>query len=304
MPENSGATVSEEDRLTGIIAQDAGFILDDFVSFGDGMDFLSHWTWTGTEEQSGDALTQSQGLFMALPETTELMPSNLDNEQGTGLPPPEPSQYTIHDCEEKALCALNSLHFRKMVQTERPGAPQETTLDNVSSLMPNLDKVLYFNRQAIEVVRDGLSCACAYNSHMSMLYSTIISKARFWYQLSASPNYHLLPPSRSPSGSLRSEIIPGCHSGHQIVEQMTNGKGFKFGVFNLDEAGQKALIRTVVLGELRKVKAIVTTMVDENCNRDRTQWGWYRHISSKLSEEVQATIKKIEDLNRPDESMD
>lgn len=268
--------------------------LQGFDLSNNGLDLFSHWTWTGHPNVADFVDPRVEAVYTN--STSDTVASNENTTEGTAAD----SKYAIHDCEGPAITALHNLHFCKMVHTDEPNAPTETTLENVSALMPSLDKVLSFNRTALEAVRKGFDCKCSYQSHMAALYTSILSKVLFWYQLSASPSYHLLPPSEDP---LRREIVAGCDGGTQIRDRMVGPAQISMGAFDLDPADQLALVRTVLLREVTKVDGLLQSMRELAGWRNGKYYGkWYELACSDLEVELQDTMEAINTLGRKEEN--
>ncbi|KAL9094501.1 MAG: hypothetical protein Q9165_003351 [Trypethelium subeluteriae] len=280
------------------------FTLDGLDSAGDGLDFLSHWSGT---ESAVDLNNVSKAPDMHVCETS--LDPNFNSISSTSEPPQTP----IHDCEAKAFNTLHSLHYCIKLHIDQPGVPNNarTNLGHMLNRTPPLDKVLYFNRVAMNTLRELLECPCAQHPYLALLYTTIVSKALSWYRSAVSPQCQSMslgfnPTAGSPntSGSNTSAVSPVSIQSKASIAQGIQSTPIQIGVFDLEEEDQRVLMRGVLLREVRKVEGIVDAITvrgskntrDDDGDDEQHTRNWYRIVAPKIKAEVIETLKQIKDF--------
>jgi hypothetical protein len=186
-----------------------------------------------------------------------------------------------HCCYTLAYSTLESLHFRNSTgnSTGSPTTGNGTTSDTAQT--QTLDSVLAACKSAVRNVMQLLSCRCANNPHLAMLYASITSKILSWYQVAAgiqkSSSANKLPDLFSTSGglpptpALSAASSPSfSSSGVSTPRSTTSGAAafpiklqpLRIGLFEFDEEDQDALRRQVVLRELRKCSGLVEALAN------------------------------------------
>lgn len=265
------------------------FSLDVFDSFADDLDFLSRWT--GAELPNNSEASEKPLHEPALDGFDERISIS------------ESTQPPVHDCEGRAFTTLHSLHYCTMNHTDRPGAPKQsnTPLGSVPSHMPPLDKVLYFNRAAMGVLKELLDCSCARQPYLTLLYMTILLKALFWYRLAVSPQYHTPSTNAVPDSPTHGISNPTSISPVSVQfrrpKRAVESTSIQIGVFDLEEKDQRELMRGILLREVRKLEAIIDRMraLGGGSEEDDEQHmsNWYALAGAKIEAELQDTIKQI-----------
>lgn len=223
-----------------------------------------------------------------------------------------PAPMVSYDCEAEAFTALHSLHSCTMLNTEHPGEVKHsptrtpTSFGGVTDHMPPLDKVLYFNRSAVNTLKELLDAPGVQQPHLALLYMTIASKVLFWYRLVVSSQY------KPKSGEAPSPGSDSAHSsiGGQFSAGSTTSTGsdravkpvsIQIGLFDLEDEDQKLLMKGVLLREVRKLESVVDKMkkLGEKYSRDDEYHdeehisNWYAVAGSKMQAEVQDTLRQI-----------
>ena len=173
--------------------------------------------------------------------------------------------------------------------------------------MPPLDKVLYFNRAAINTLKDLLNTPCVQQPHIALLYMTIASKVLFWYRLIVSSqhqsnNGQASPRSDSDNSSNGQPTPPSTSS--NISDRAVKPVSFQIGVFDLEDEDQKLLIKGVLLREVRKLQSVVDQMKrmgdedarDDEYHDEQHTSNWYAVAGSKMQAEVQDTLRQIKEF--------
>ncbi|KAF2237157.1 hypothetical protein EV356DRAFT_27274 [Viridothelium virens] len=271
---------------------------------GDGLDFMSHWTGA---ESAVDLNNVSEASDM------HVCGTSLDPNFNSISFISEPPQASGHDCEAKAFNTLHSLHYCTMFHTDQPGVRSNprTNLGHVLNRTPPLDKVLYFNRVAMNTLKELLECPCAQQAHLALLYTTIVSKALSWYRSAVSPQGQSIslgsyPTASSPntSGSSTSAVSPVSTQSKASTAQGIQSTPIQIGVFDLEEEDQRVLMRGILLREVRKVEGIVDEITirgsestrDEDGDDEQHTKNWYRIVGPKIKAEVLDTLKQIKEF--------
>ena len=315
--------------------EDATFL--DFNALGHEIDINSHWTGldlgvdlpsgsgTPNDIQVHDIIGTRANSFWngpsSTPTPTAATPTAAAATTTTTITrtsssvPERPQPRTApYDCEAEAFTALHSLHSCTMLHTDHPGELKQTTttrkrtsFGGVTDHMPPLDKVLYFNRAAINTLKDLLNTPCVPQPHIVLLYMTIASKILFWYRLVVSSQHQ--PKSRPHS--------PGSDSDNSSTGQPTPPKtssnmsdravkpvSFQIGVFDLEDEDQKLLMKGVLLREVRKLQSVVDQMKrmggenirDDEYHDEHYVSNWFAVLGSKMQAEVQDTLRQIKEF--------
>jgi hypothetical protein len=229
----------------------------------------------------------------------------------TLLTPTSPARFQpgLHDCQAKALTTLQSLHYCTMYHSELPGVLKETAAgappQRPSSSMLPLDKILLFNRLATATVRRLLSCPCAQQPHVVLLYLAILSRSLEWYRFAMSPQHHFNCPSvdaPTPSDG------DGASSTTAYTSDTAPARGVKpasiqIGDFHLEEEDQRALMRDVLAREVKKLSAVLDDLqaqnertMQDNQAEDESTPTWSHFGIPQMRAEVRHTIKCIKDF--------
>ena len=301
---------------------DATFV--DFNALGDGFDVHSPWTGldlevdlpSGSGARDDTQMHDRTGIDLnsishsnsnsiwdgqfSIPTTSSLSES------------PKPRTAT-YDCEAEAFNTLHSLHSYTMLHTDQPGELKRMTthtatrFGQVTDHMPPLDKVLYFNRAAINTLNGLLDSPSVQQPHLALLYMTIASKVLFWYRLVVSSQYQSEPAARSPSSdnnNTSNDQFSPLSRWSSTTDGAVKSVSIQIGVFDLEDEDQKLLMSGVLLREVRKLESIVDKMKilgDEDMRddeRDDEQHvsNWYGVVGSKMQADVQDTLRQIEEF--------
>lgn len=199
---------------------------------------------------------------------------------------------TSHCCYSLAYATLESLQFR--------------TLENPTGIeLKSLDSVLSVTKTAVQSVLQLLSCPCASDPHLAMLYSSIASKIITWYQITAgvrptaSPNAPSTPglsttsssPSLEPSSTFSSPLsTPNSTSSAFNIKLQP----LKIGLFEFDEADQEALRRQVVLRELKKCGTLIEALANWKSGAEAEQAEFlYDVLGAWLKSELYRTLREV-----------
>jgi hypothetical protein len=144
---------------------------------------------------------------------------------------------------------------------------------------------------------------------------TILSKALFWYRLAVNPQYESLSPANilpgSPGSRSNPHISPSSTDSSDVPAKPTNltdraikVKLIQIGVFDLEEEDKKLLMRSVLLREVKKVKAAVKVLKtlgaakarDKYRDEEQTISSWYAVGGVNLEKEVQDTLKQVKEI--------
>lgn len=230
-----------------------------------GFDYAPHdeHNMFGSERSSDDEDAQSP---MGTTPSLNSLQSNLT------IPDP-------HCCYTLAYSTLESLHFRNSTPGNPTGSPTGHGTTSDASQTQSLDSVLAACKSAVRNVMQLLSCRCANNPHLAMLYASITSKILSWYQVAAgiqknSKLPELFPTSNGglpPTPALSAASSPSfSSSGVSTPRSTSSGAGtfpiklqpLRIGLFEFDEEDQDALRRQVVLRELRKCSGLVEALAN------------------------------------------
>ena len=227
---------------------------------------------------------------------------------------PAPMEVASYDCEAEGFTALHSLHSCTMMSSEHPGELQHSSTGNptrfggVTSQMPPLDKVLYFNRSAVNTLKELLNGPGAQQPHLALLYMTIASKVLFWYRLVVSPQFKPkmgtpCPGPENAHSSISGHVSMGS-TAPTSSDRAVKPVSIQIGVFDLEDEDQKLLMKGVLLREVRKLESVVdklknlgeTYSHDEEYHDEEHISSWYAMAGSKMQAEVQDTLRQIKEF--------
>ena len=301
---------------------DATFV--DFNALRDGFDVHSHWTGLDLEFDlpSGSRTredTQVHDRTGTDPNSSSHSISNSTWDGQSSVPTnssisefPQPGTAT-YDFEAEAFTALHSLHSCTMLHAGQPGEPNRMTtgagtrLRQATDHIPSLDKVLYFNRAAINTLNKLLDSPSVQQPHLALLYMTIASKVLFWYRLVVSSQYQPKSEPRSPSSdnnntsTSQSSPLSRCSN---TVDRAVKSVSIQIGVFDLEDEDQKLLMSGVLLREVMKLESIVDKIKmlgggdarDDDCDDEQHVSNWYGVVGSKMQADVQDTLRQIKEF--------
>ena len=305
------------DRSNG--GDDATFV--DFNALGDGFDVHSHWTGLDLEvDLPSGSRTREDTLVHDRTGTdpnssSHSISNSIWDGQSSVVTTSSISEYpqprtATYDCEAEAFTALHSLHSCTMLHTDPPDELKQTTtrtgtrFGQVTDRMPPLDKVLYFNRAAINTLNELLDSPSVQQPHLALLYMTIASKVLFWYRLVVSSQYQIKPRPGYPSSDEKSKSnnqFSPLSRWSDTTDRAVKSVSIQIGVFDLEDEDQKLLMSGVLLREVMKLESIVAKMkmlgdgdarVDE-CDDDQHVSSWYGIVGSKMQADVQNTLRQI-----------
>ena len=296
----------------------------DFNALGDGFDVHSHWTGLDLEVDlpSGsrtredtrvhdrtetDPNSSSHSILNSIWDGQSSVPTNSSTSES-----PQPGTAT-YDFEAEAFTALHSLHSCAMLHTGQPGEPKQMTthagtrFGQATDHIPPLDKVLYFNRAAINTLNKLLDSPSVQQPHLALLYMTIASKVLFWYRLVVSSQYQPKSEPRSPSSdnnntsTSQSSPLSRCSN---TVDRAVKSVSIQIGVFDLEDEDQKLLMSGVLLREVMKLESIVDKIKmlgggdarDDDCDDEQHVSNWYGVVGSKMQADVQDTLRQIKEF--------
>jgi hypothetical protein len=162
--------------------------------------------------------------------------------------------------------------------------------------LKSLDSVLSVTKTAVANVLQLLSCSCASDPHLAMLYSSITSKILTWYQIAAGiqpstpSNAPATPALSSPTSNFSSPLsTPSSQASFKISLQP-----LKIGLFEFDEADQAALARQVVLRELKKCGTLVEALANwrSDVNAEQAEF-LYDVLGAWLKSELYKTLREV-----------
>jgi hypothetical protein len=197
---------------------------------------------------------------------------------------------TSHCCYSQAYSTLESLQFR---------IPENDTSQPAE--LKSLDAVLCVTKEAVQSIKQLLSCSCAADPHLAMLYSSITSKIITWYQIAAgtrgatfnSPPTPALSAISSPSASSSTIASPLPTPSSSSSAFNIKLQPLKIGQFEFDEADQEALRRQVVLRELKKCGALIESLANWRSESNEQAEFLYDMLGGWLKSELYKTVREI-----------
>jgi hypothetical protein len=195
---------------------------------------------------------------------------------------------TTHCCYTLAYSTLESL---KVITTD-------TTHAYPGIQSKSLNSTLAVTRRAMQSVLQLLSCPCATDPHLAMLYSSITSKMLSWYRVAAGVDASLSSgtshtSSSSSSGLSSPSVAPGVEEELSFDAHM---QPLRFGAVEFEELQQERLKRRVVLGELRECGQLVEALANwrgEGMACEQAEF-LYDVLGAWLKSELYKTVKEIE----------
>jgi Aflatoxin regulatory protein/Fungal Zn(2)-Cys(6) binuclear cluster domain len=230
---------------------------------------------------------------------------------------------STHNCQALAYSTLASLHSIKS-QSRRgqdigPSSSSSSSsppycLGSHDMVVPTVDNVLRTNRIAVGNLSQLLTCPCALDPHLAILYASITSKILSGYQATAGNKTLSSSPTISTVGAPTAvPLLPALShtSSRSSLRVETRSGGSKlsvvhmpltYGAFSLDEEDQESLRQTLLLSELRKTGKIIDRMVSMNfevTEADVQARGdvsdLYATMSVWLKSELWRTMRKVEE---------
>jgi hypothetical protein len=198
-----------------------------------------------------------------------------------------------HCCYTLAYSTLETLQFPTPEETESQSAEQRS-----------LDSILCITKTAVQNVTQLLSCRCASDPHLAMLYSSIVSRIITWYQIAAglkpttsnSPSTPALSMmSSSPSTASFSDFSSPLSTPSSTSSSFNiKLQPLKIGQFEFDEADQEAFRRTVVQRELKKCGGLVDAIANWRSGASSEQAEFlYDILGAWLKSELYKTVREI-----------
>lgn len=225
-----------------------------------------------------------------------------------------------HCCYNLAYTTLESLHFRSL---ESGSASTTSTTSNASPVSPTsspfsnffhsaapsgqtLDSVLRNNKTAISNVLQLLTCPCAHDPHLAMLYASIASKILIWYQIAGGikPSYSTPPTTHSASTPSSIGSMTGCMGSSMPTSRSGLGSStpaaitltpITIGAFSLDEDDQEPLRRQFLLSELRKAGQLIDTLATWHLEDWNEVDHLYGTLGAWLKSELLRTIREVKE---------
>ncbi|KAF2200645.1 hypothetical protein GQ43DRAFT_441369 [Delitschia confertaspora ATCC 74209] len=177
-----------------------------------------------------------------------------------------------HCCYTQAYAILESLHFRRH-------ATDVETFDGITD--PPLDTLLATTKRSIRTLHQLLTCPCAHDPHLAMLYASITSKILSWYQRAAGIPTSSSPPATSAaipptpplsstgSSTVSSPSMSGLSCSIACTPRSAATPSFpiklqpiRIGGFEFDDEDQYALRQAIILRELRKCSGLVDAIAN------------------------------------------
>jgi hypothetical protein len=217
------------------------------------------------------------------PQSPKATPSYMQNPLRVSISMP-----SSHCCYTLAYSTLESLRI--------------INADNTAGVeLKSLDSVLSITKTAVSNVLQLLSCSCASDPHLAMLYSSITSKILTWYQIAAGVTPASPPQTPSLSSAASSPSSSSFFSSPMTTptaETTTFSievKPIKIGLFQFDEAEQEALRRQVVLRELKKCATLVEALATWGSGSKTGQAEFlYDVLGAWLKSELFKTLREVE----------
>ena len=238
-------------------------------------------------------------------------PSNSTSYSRVGAPDfvtnPRQTSAGAHDCYMVATSTLATLHYRSrslhsngsdLLSSLYTNPP--TIFPTTASAIQTLDDVLRSNQEAVSNVFDLLRCSCARESHMAMLYASIIVKVLFWHQVAAgtrgnssrlnrSPEW-LPSPADSPTGVLSSGSRKSpCLSAAPFI----SSEPIKIGTYTPDEEDQEPIRRLFLLSNLKKTGRLIEAFAAMGEDVEPTTRNLYASLALWLKSEFSRIIKDV-----------
>jgi hypothetical protein len=198
-----------------------------------------------------------------------------------------------HCCYALAYSTLETLQFPTPEYTESQPAEQRS-----------LDLILCITKTAVQNVTQLLSCQCAADPHLAMLYSSIVSRIITWYQIAAGLKPNTSNPPSTPALSILSSS-PSAASFSDFSSPLSTPSStsssfniklqpLKIGQFEFDEADQEAFRRTVVQRELKKCGGLVEAIANWSSGASSEQAEFlYDILGAWLKSELYKTVRDI-----------
>jgi hypothetical protein len=245
-----------------------------------GGDAVNPMEYTFTKTTSIDPLQSSSA--MSPPQSPKSQRMNSYNAI------PSTTMATAHCCYTLAYSTLESL--------EVIGTNTTHTYPRVEP--KSLNSTLAVTRRAMQSVLQLLSCPCATDPHLAMLYSSITSKMLSWYRIAADVDASLSSvtshiSSSSSSGLSSSSVASGVEEEMSFDAHM---QPLRFGAGEFEELQQERLRRGVVLGQLRECGQLVEALANwrgEGTDCEQAEF-LYDILGAWLKSELYKTVKKIE----------
>ncbi|KAL6717310.1 hypothetical protein ACLMJK_005225 [Lecanora helva] len=240
-------------------------------------------------------------------------PSVLDQSKG-GLLSHSTSQNERHDCESVANTTLANLQLKSKappgesnVQSCSPHTLSPSVLSNNCSTVQAYEDLFRVNQEATSNVSQMLSCSCASDPHMAVLYASIIIKVLYWYQVAAGIKSfdscdHGSPkptdtPAWSASGSLPNFEKPWA-AGHSKSSSCSHDETFvarepfRIGTYTPDEEDQEPMRRMLLMSNLRKVGRLIESLARIGEKADQGTSNLHSMLGAWLKSELSRTIQK------------
>ncbi|KAH8728295.1 hypothetical protein GQ44DRAFT_702104 [Phaeosphaeriaceae sp. PMI808] len=202
------------------------------------------------------------------------------------------SPSSSHCCYTLAYSTLYSLH-----------TIGSDTIDAYPGMeCKDIDSILSTTRHAIQSVIQLLSCPCASDPHLAMLYSSITIKVLSWYRIAAGVN---VPESPGASPSLSGSCIPSsCPRLSSPLSATTSKHGMplnpafqaiQFEMYQFDEAEQQELKRQRVLRGLEHCRQLIDALANWDGEGASEQGRFlYDVLGAWLKNELFKTVRVVE----------
>ncbi|MCJ1370768.1 hypothetical protein MMC20_001981 [Loxospora ochrophaea] len=222
-----------------------------------------------------------------------------------------------HQCGQLAASVLSTLRLEDNFSCMNKHSYNKLNPPDTPPL--TWDQALHVNQTAMSTMQHLLRCPCvATDPHLAFLYSSIISKMLFWYQVAnrivrtskSSQALHSPPASSIPLSSTVSSSGPtpaSTSSQSYISSALPTSNPIGIGAFNINAEDGTALVQHLLLCELRKTSKLVevllagqSDMEEEGLNgvtnEDRAPKGVpFEMLGSWLKEELRKTVREVKD---------
>ena len=250
--------------------------------------------WSGIDTTFASALPSSPSTTP----TSRIQESNMASQLEPAFQAPQ-----VHDCEAKALDTIHSLRHSPTINLETIATHRQIPRELIPQL-PSLDKILHFNRIAINTVQQLIGCACAHQPYLALQYMAIVAKTLLWYRVAVNLSFKTAAPL--PEGSNvpypLSPISTTSTTSNSAGRAMPMPNTVQIGSFDLEEEDEAMLVRSVVVKEIKKAGRLVEFMrsydigqgaTDEHGQEGFNLGSWYRTGGEKLARDVQDTLRVI-----------
>ena len=178
-----------------------------------------------------------------------------------------------HPCYQLACSTMDLLRLEDRFSCAKKRAFDTSARHDTPAL--TWDQVLHANKTALGTLQQIIDCPCSTrNSHLTFLYSSIISKVIFWYQVA----YRIIksdpsqasarsPPLLTPRASTATSPGAGAFQTPSTPGSATS-LPITIGAFDIDAEDRTALAQHLLLSELRKTARLVEQLQAKHGNTE------------------------------------